>query len=454
MRLRSFVASVCLSATVTCPVPAQAVQDKVVVIILDDIGPEWLSAYKDLTNPTNAPQLLPPNGYPATPGIDKLKQYGVKFMHAWASPWCSSTRTMLNTGSYPFRTGIGNHLIQLPGGDPTSIYPRDLADLVHPNRELSIARLAHLTAYPAGCFGKWHMSGSEEWGGAGSPASTTAGKIVDSGRFEFDRFYGHLFGLSGAELCAARGFSASPGSPVSSIQPNGYFLCDGLDKVKSFLTSNQHFVCYYAPLAPFDMMYRPPATSACNTCGFPLYSTTLSNLAELQAAVTDQDRGEAYHALIETVDTMVNQILLHLDSLSAPQKWYDTTTVILLGDNGTPDLSNQVNYYWPSGRVKGTTYEGGIRVPFFIAGKAVDLARRNTSCITPVTIADLFPTVAELIGASSTFGRQDGTSLVASLQDNLPVWPPVGRTIYSETFSKDFSPVETTIASGVGGITS
>jgi hypothetical protein len=74
-----------------------------------------------LTNPTNATQLLPPLGYPATPGIDKqLIQL---------SPPTSPPN---------------------PNADPINIYPRDLTDPMSPDRELSIARVAHLVGYQAG----------------------------------------------------------------------------------------------------------------------------------------------------------------------------------------------------------------------------------------------------------------------------------------------------------------
>jgi arylsulfatase A-like enzyme len=97
--------------------------------------------------------------------------------------------------------------------------------------------------------------------------------------------------------------------------------------------------------------------------------------------------------------------------------------VILAGDNGTnPNV-------WPgtcsSGKAKGTVFEGGIKVPLIIwtpggsAGIVSD----------PVGLVDLFATLAELGGATST--AEDSVSLVPYLSGDSG---SVRSSIYSEKF--------------------
>ena len=73
--------------------------NNVILVIFDDVGPEWVQAYAAITGVGSV--VTPPTPYPNTININALVQKGVLFKQAWAHPLCSPTRVTLQTGEYP-----------------------------------------------------------------------------------------------------------------------------------------------------------------------------------------------------------------------------------------------------------------------------------------------------------------------------------------------------------------
>jgi len=67
----------------------------IILIMVDDLGKEWVSAY-------GAEDIV-------TPNIDKLAESGTKFNNVYSMPQCTPTRVSILTGQYPFRHGWVNH---------------------------------------------------------------------------------------------------------------------------------------------------------------------------------------------------------------------------------------------------------------------------------------------------------------------------------------------------------
>ena len=67
----------------------------IIIILVDDLGKEWISSYgaEDIS----------------TPNIDALAKSGTLFNNAYSMPQCTPTRATLLTGQYPFRHGWVNH---------------------------------------------------------------------------------------------------------------------------------------------------------------------------------------------------------------------------------------------------------------------------------------------------------------------------------------------------------
>lgn len=115
----------------------QVSQPNIVLIILDDIGNEFVNIYQE----------GPPANQPPTPNIDTLGFRGVVFDNAYANPVCSPTRGTIFTGRYANRYNI---LKQLAEDDPEYL----------PQSELTLMEL--MTDYQSALLGKWHLG--THWG--------------------------------------------------------------------------------------------------------------------------------------------------------------------------------------------------------------------------------------------------------------------------------------------------
>ncbi|MCP4942413.1 MAG: sulfatase-like hydrolase/transferase, partial [Planctomycetaceae bacterium] len=94
--MNRLVATITITLLATCPVLAEESSQRqqrpnIVFILLDNVGKDWLRSYGSQEN--------------QTPNIDQLCATGMKFRNFYVTPVCSTTRTMLLTGRYPFRTG-------------------------------------------------------------------------------------------------------------------------------------------------------------------------------------------------------------------------------------------------------------------------------------------------------------------------------------------------------------
>ena len=125
-----------------------------------------------------------------------------------------------------------------------------------------------------------------------------------------------------------------------------------------------------------------------------------------------------YAAMIEYIDIQVGEIIAQLKRLNI----YDNTVILLTSDNG-PTYAGGVDfeYFNSTGifqnkpdRMKGYTYEGGVRVPFVVSWpKKI----RNGRVVDDVSISyDLFATISELSGVDETYST-DGISLVDLFTD-------------------------------------
>lgn len=84
-----FILSVALSACASAPTTSE--KPNILFVMVDDLGPEWISCY-------GADGI-------ATPHIDALASGGMRFTCAYSMPKCTPTRATLLTGQYPFRHG-------------------------------------------------------------------------------------------------------------------------------------------------------------------------------------------------------------------------------------------------------------------------------------------------------------------------------------------------------------
>ncbi len=133
----------------------------------------------------------------------------------------------------------------------------------------------------------------------------------------------------------------------------------------------------------------------------------------------DPDETPIVHtkAMIEAMDDQIGRILDALD----PDAY-----VFFIGDNGT--APGATDYPFLPDHSKNTLYEGGINVPFIVAGPGV----RTGECRALVQVTDVFATIAEIARVSAS--AEDSVSLVPYFRD------PGRQSLRSWTYSEWFKP--------------
>lgn len=362
--------------------------ENVLVLVLDDIGVDGLASYglgSDL---------------PSTPNIDALASKGVVFENAWSNPVCSPTRATIQTGRYPLRTGVGFTVTE---------YSQELA-----LSEVTIPEMLKLTGtnIASGAFGKWHLGNS----GNGGPSSPNLAG--------YDTYQGALINLHPPQNYF-RYFKTNNGFAYASLK---YVTSEAIDDARDWINSQRSqskpwfaYVAFHAPHTPF---HAPPSN---------LHSVDLST-----AGLPKDDPRPYWKAMVEAADTEIGRLLSQI-SID-----YTNTTVILLGDNGTHPAVI-VPPFIPS-QGKGTAYEGGVHVPFIVAGPDVTAPGRSNALIST---SDIFATVSEVTGAnyaplSAAPGDQEGpntldsVSLVPYLKN--PKTRSIRRFLWAEMFRPTNAP--------------
>jgi arylsulfatase A-like enzyme len=318
---------------------------------------------------------------PDMPTLQALCQKGVVFDQAWAYPVCTPTRASILSGLHGFRTGA-----------------RTVDDVLPPMQTLLHAM--QKAGYATAVVGKWHVGGKQSaldhpnQMGAHYYAGFLSGALSDYADWRMV--------INGREQ-AQTGYATS----VLTDQAIAWTLQQ--QRQPWFL-----WLAYNAPHAPFHV---PPAHLHTST-------TLKKSGTKDQSTSTREEVRAMYFAMAQALDHELGRLL---ESLPAAMR--DNTVVIFLGDNGTPGRVAQSPY--TRERVKGTVYEGGVRVPLVIAGAGVTRMGERDSAL--ITSTDLFATVLALALAPPT-PRADSVNFAAALtQKNFS-----GRTFaLTESHNKD-----------------
>jgi arylsulfatase A-like enzyme len=155
-----------------------------------------------------------------------------------------------------------------------------------------------------------------------------------------------------------------------------------------------------------------------------------------------------YAAMIASVDEAVGRVLGKLADLGLA----DRTLIVFTSDNGGL-LRSTSNVPLRAG--KGSSYEGGVRVPAIVKWPGV--TRPGDVCDEPIITPDLYPTLLEVTGAKGDAAHNaavDGVSLVPLLRDaaarlpretiywHYPHYHPGGATPYGAVRARDWKLIE------------
>lgn len=309
-----------------------------------------------------------------TPNIDRLAAEGMRFTDFYASqPVCSASRASLLTGCYANRLGIRGALA------PSARHGLD------PD-EHTIAEVVKPLGYATACYGKWHLGHLEAF------AATEQG---------FDEYYGIPYSndmwpghpespKAWPRLPIHAGDSESGCGPVEFIDD-----LDGQDRITRELTTRAVDFIDRNGDAPF-LLYVPHSMPHVPLGAGP--------------AFRQSSMYGPYGDVIKEIDWSVGLIREALER----QGVLDRTIFIFASDNG-PWLSYGDHAGTTGGlrEGKGTTFEGGIRVPMIVRYPA--LVPAGSVCERPAMTIDVLPTLVELTGGEMADRTIDGRSLVPLL---------------------------------------
>ncbi|MSR62123.1 MAG: hypothetical protein EXS08_06740 [Planctomycetes bacterium] len=340
----------------------------ILVIVLDDVGVDKLSLF-------DAGQVAPP--YARTPRMDALAESGMRFTSVHANPICSPTRACIQTGRYPFRTGMGGN---------AEVY-------LLPDSEVLLAKLLKeglppQQAYTCGAFGKWHLTPSD--------LSNEAYR-THAVRHGYNRFFGTLSNTSDhfnwTKVEYNQGWANANLVAISNHWSADVVRADAASWVNS-RTFNRPYFAYVAFNPPHDK-FQVPAFQTQD--GRPLLSTdTRAELAGAQPGdepMNPFQRELFYRAGIEAVDAEIGYLL---DDI---QQRLEHTMVFVVGDNGTP--LRVITPPHDTNHGKTTFFQHGIRVPMIASGPLVrrPIPPGGHVCPALVDTVDIWSTIAAISGA-------------------------------------------------------
>lgn len=269
-----------------------------------------------------------------TPNIDTIAKEGAIFTDAYAQQSCTAGRASFILGQHPFRTGLLT--IGMPGAKE-GIQAKDP----------TIAELLKNHGYVAGQFGKNHLGDQDEH------LPTNHG---------FDEFFGNLYHLNAEEEPESEFYPKNP-EFRKKFGPRGVLKSTADGKIedtgpltrKRMENVDREFM--EASLAFMEKAVKEDK---------PFFIWHNSTRMHVWTHLSDEYKGKSGYGLyadgMMDLDDQVGVMLKKLDELGVA----DNTIVIFSTDNGAEKFT------WPDGGTtpfkgeKGTTWEGGFRVPMMV----------------------------------------------------------------------------------------
>ncbi len=320
-----------------------------------------------------------------TPNIDHLAYNGKKFTSFYVTPTCTPSRAALFTGRLPQRSGLTRPILK---GDKIKTNPWKI--------EVSQAKLLSNAGYNTALIGKWHVGegegtlphqiGFDYW--YGLPAAT-----ADYSQYLVNREYSDM--LNRKEVYAKakelrtegllkgrKGGKTEVAFPINSLsdlrqteellhQQSLRFLKENTGKDKPFFLVHSFAAIHNDTYCGEDYIGKSPS-------GMPVRD-----------------------AFVE-VDDIIGDIMKALEASGE----LENTLVLFTSDNGANEDTFPDSGYQPWRGGKGTTWEGGVRVPGIAYWKGMIEPGQESNEI--IDIMDVYMTCLRL-----------GGNLEKKLPDNL-----------------------------------
>lgn len=342
----------------------------IVLILLDDMGNGDLSSLGALQF--------------KTPNIDRLAAEGLRFTN-YLSPQavCSASRAGLLTGCYPGRISFHG-----------ALFPRSKTG-INPN-EVTIAELVKQKGYRTATFGKWHLGDLRQF------------LPLQHG---FDEFYG----LPYSNDMWPVDYEGKPATDWRKERFPPLYLLDGNEPAE--------LVATLADQSLLTRRYTEKAVAFINANkDRPFFLYVPHSMPHVPIVASSEFKGKskqgAYGDVMMEIDWSVGQITEALRANGLEEN----TLIIFTSDNG-PWL-NYGNHAGSAGGLregKGTTFEGGHRVPLIMYWK--NTIAPAGICNSMISGIDIFPTIAALLNADLPEHKIDGVSFLPIIKGDLSAAP-------------------------------
>jgi arylsulfatase A-like enzyme len=276
---------------------------------------------------------------------------GARFTSFYAQPSCSPSRAALMTGCYPQRVSI-----------PRVLFPQDKIGISAD--EVLLPQVLKTRGYATACIGKWHL-------GHLPPFLPT--------RHGFDYYYGLPY--SNDMQGTKRGDPPLP------------------------LMRNEEIIEQPAVQDTLTQRYTQEATAFIREHkNQPFFLYLPHSMVHVPLHVSEAFRGKSAQGLygdaVQEIDWSVGEVLKTIQECGIDEN----TLVLFTSDNGPWLIKKEDGgAALPLRDGKGTTYEGGLRVPTIVRWPGHIPA--GTTCPEMAATMDLLPTFAALAGAQAPTDR-------------------------------------------------
>jgi arylsulfatase A-like enzyme len=334
MRLISILLFLLFIGTTGCIKSDNVIRPNIIIILVDDLGKEWISCY-------GAEDIR-------TPHIDQLAESGIRFNNVYGMPQCTPTRVTLLTGQYPYRHGWVNHW-DVPRWGGSAHFD----ETMNPSLGNAMKRAGYKTCIA----GKWQ---------------------IDDFRVEPDA----LTKCGFDEFCVWTGYeTGNPPSAERYFNPyiftktgsKTYTNAFGPDIFKSFITrfiranKDTSMFIYYPMVLTHPPLTNTPDESAPDMIG-------------------------KHKAMVRYMDKITGEIVNTLDEVGIRKN----TIIIWTTDNGTSQgVTGTLNGREINGG-KSKTTEAGVCLPFIVSWPGTIETNQTSDAL--IDFSDIFPTCLDLAG--------------------------------------------------------
>jgi arylsulfatase A-like enzyme len=302
----------------------------------------------------------------STPHLDRMAAEGVRFTDFYvAQPVCGASRAALLTGCYPNRIG----LLGAPSHRARHGIHQD---------EMTLAELLKQRDYATAVYGKWHL-------GHLPPFLPL--------RHGFDDYFGLPYSND-----------MWPFHPESPGEYPDLPLIEGEETI-AYNPDMDRLTTWYTERS-IDFIQRNRSR--------PFFLYLAHSMAHVPLGVSDRFRGKSqqgmYGDVIMEIDWSVGEIFAALERLGLKED----TLVLFTSDNGPwVSYGDHAGNAEPLREAKGTTWEGGVRVPFI--ARWPGRIRPGAVCREPAMTIDILPTIAGIVGAELPSHPIDGKDILPFL---------------------------------------